>query len=385
MDSPATDLTRDSESDSSLKDNGSRGGFHEDYYTDVIEENAETKVRKKRFLDDHMDDVFEPVHLNELKLILLGEIVSAEGFDASPICVHYLFELPKGWRNDSVVSNLQGITNSCYSTTEGMSHFSFSFFTQLIFSLDTVEENETISRPIILISVASMLDSTRVKFDGYGYISLPSNPGTYNFKIQTWKPKPRTIEEKMAECFVDVAPSLQDIRAAHIPYFEGEECRRANRLGLQTEPSGFVTLRFHVFHQVPTDIRAQSSKLILMEKMSSATIVKSVQTFYFMYWETTRKTLKGFERNKLLKEQGLLPSPILNRTELWKSLEETDIPNNKYQGTHSSSTGAYFSLLLTLLHHIHSLNHQHLWEAPCRRKSEQNKSSPWNLDKLTTR
>ncbi|CAG7821313.1 unnamed protein product [Allacma fusca] len=279
MESPIIpDVTTDSDSDSSGTTNGLTGGQPEDDYNDSLEEDAATKVRKRRFLDDQMDDVFEPVLLNELKLVLLGEIVSAEGFDASPVCVHYLFELPKGWRNDSVVSNLQGITNSCYSTIEGMCHFSFSFFIQLIFSLDTVEENKSISRPVILISVASMLDSTRVKFDGYGYISLPSHPGTYNFKIQTWRPKPRTIEERMAECFVDVAPSLQDIRAAHLPYFEGEECRRANRLGLQTEPSGFVTLRFHVFHQVPADIRAQSSKLILMERMNSSTIVKSVQT-----------------------------------------------------------------------------------------------------------
>ena len=69
---------------------------------------------------------------------------------------------------------------------------------------------------------ASMFDATRVKFKGYGYLSVPSKPGSYNFRIQTWMPKARSIEEQMADCFLGVSPSLQDIRAVHIPYFEGE-------------------------------------------------------------------------------------------------------------------------------------------------------------------
>lgn len=42
-------------------------------------------------------------------------------------------------------------------------------------------------------------------------------------------------------------------------------------------PSGEVVIRLHLTHLVPTSIQDQVPKLELLEKMSSATIIKSVQ------------------------------------------------------------------------------------------------------------
>ena len=72
-----------------------------------------------------------------------------------------------------------------------------------------------------------------------------------------------------------------------------QECRRANRLGLQTVPSGYVNIRLHIAHQLPTEGREQSVKLSLMEKMSSAVIVKSVQTVIEAFQRARRRAEKA--------------------------------------------------------------------------------------------
>jgi len=102
----------------------------------------------------------------------MGEIVSAEGFEAEPLCVHYLVEMPKGihrseipflsskvglnknceemvfnlsigWRNDSSASSLYGITHNSFVTDERVAHFSQDFFFQLVYSMDSVHQEDT--------------------------------------------------------------------------------------------------------------------------------------------------------------------------------------------------------------------------------------------------
>ncbi len=64
-----------------------------------------------------------------------------------------------------------------------------------------------------------------------------------------------------------------------------------NRLGLATEPSGQVLIRLHLSHHVPSTVRDQASKLELLEKMSSATILKSVQNVINAFNRARNKTM----------------------------------------------------------------------------------------------
>jgi hypothetical protein len=65
--------------------------------------------------------------------------------------------------------------------------------------------------------VCSIKDNGRIRHEGYGYASLPSTPGPHTLKLLTWKPKARSIVERMQDVFLDATPSLEDIKAVHLP------------------------------------------------------------------------------------------------------------------------------------------------------------------------
>jgi len=73
---------------------------------------------------------------------------------------------------------------------------------------------------MILIMVVAMGPLGRVRYEGYAYVNIPSIPGSYIIRIQTWKPKCRSTTEKMQNVFLDVSPSLQDVHAVHVPVTE---------------------------------------------------------------------------------------------------------------------------------------------------------------------
>jgi len=60
-------------------------------------------------------------------------------------------------------------------------------------------------------------DGRRVRDEGYAYVPIPSTPGHHSITVQTWKLAQRSILDKMRDVFLDVVPSLQDIKAVHIP------------------------------------------------------------------------------------------------------------------------------------------------------------------------
>ncbi|XP_035714576.1 Meckel syndrome type 1 protein homolog isoform X2 [Folsomia candida] len=233
----------------------------------------------------------------ELRVWLMGEIVSARGFDSEPLCVHYLLETPTGWTTTTQNSSSSihtelgtGTTQSSYTTVDGVAHFSHQFSTLLSFSLDTL--HHTLQSPVLLLMVVSLKDSGRVRYEGYGYANLPSTPGSHTLRVLTWKPRHRSIVEWMQDLFLDATPSLQDIKAVHIPPQKSSNQRLVgNRLGLQTDPSGEVTVRLHLAHHAPSSVRDQASKLDLLEKMSSATILKSVQKVIDAFNRARTKTL----------------------------------------------------------------------------------------------
>jgi len=64
-----------------------------------------------------------------------------------------------------------------------------------------------------------------------------------------------------------------------------------NKLGLQTGPSGTVKLRLHIIHQTVTTpfSNEDSRKLELLNKMSSATILKSVHAVIRAFHSAAQK------------------------------------------------------------------------------------------------
>lgn len=77
--------------------------------------------------------------------------------------------------------------------------------------------------PIITLMVVSMrYPSPRILYEGYGYVNIPVTPGCHHVKIRTWKPRPRSTVEKMRAAFLDITPSLQDMKFGHVPSYGNE-------------------------------------------------------------------------------------------------------------------------------------------------------------------
>jgi hypothetical protein len=58
---------------------------------------------------------------------------------------------------------------------------------------------------------------------------------------------------------------------------------------METMPSGFVKIRLNVIHQSPASFKYEESKFDLLEKMSSATILKSVQAVIEAFHRAKKK------------------------------------------------------------------------------------------------
>lgn len=80
--------------------------------------------------------VFQAAELNEIRIFLMGEILTAQGFETEPLCVNFLLETEQGWTNHS---SSQGTTHSSYTTHEGCAHFSHHFSAELSFSADAIQ------------------------------------------------------------------------------------------------------------------------------------------------------------------------------------------------------------------------------------------------------
>ncbi|ODN00755.1 Meckel syndrome type 1 protein [Orchesella cincta] len=250
-------------------------------------------AKQKSAIVEELGGCFDVVPNNELRLTVMGEIMSAEGFESSPISIYYLVEIPKGWRNDSIHSNIEGITHTCFTNGDSIANFSHEFSFQLAFSMDSIEESDCFPTPVIVLMVVSMNHpSPRILYEGYGYVNVPMIPGRHSVQVRTWKPRPRTALEKMRETFLDITPSLHDMKFAHVSNSQFEDNRKANLVGLQTTPSGSVKLRLHTIHQTPRVFKEQERKLDLLEKMSSATIIRSVHAVIDAFQRARTKALK---------------------------------------------------------------------------------------------
>jgi hypothetical protein len=273
--------------------------------------------------------MFQSVGMNEMKLWIMGEIVSATGFQSQPLSVYFILDTPSGWTNDD--EPLQGTTPSCYCTDNGKAHFSHNFSTLLSFSMDKhsttscksfhtltdckkktkeIVYDLVVEFPVMLLMVISINDSGRIRYEGYGYAPIPSTPGSHTLRVTTWRLRPRCIVDQMQDTFLDASPSLHDLRAVHTSIAQHvnyqiiitqchlimclllQEGQLGNKLGLMTEGSGEITIRFHVIHHTsPSDFGDQSLKLDLLEKMSHATILKSVQAVIQAFNRARNKAL----------------------------------------------------------------------------------------------
>ncbi|KRY01834.1 26S proteasome non-ATPase regulatory subunit 14 [Trichinella pseudospiralis] len=230
---------------------------HEKYSTNKLYESSEFDFPQKR----------------SLRIVYYGEITSAEDFEYSHLLVHYFLDIPKGWACKS--EKMSGVTQTCLVKNicnNGRSaYFAFPIELELCLDLDYYYVSEDYPMwPQLFLTVMSLDTYNRYRLEGYGYMSLPADPGISEHIVNTWRPAEDVISN-MRRYFIGGSFELEDVLCCRyaksfevllfvlcVYTFFGE--RILSKYGFRTVSSGSVKLKFYSIHQCRNLIRNNISR-----------------------------------------------------------------------------------------------------------------------------
>jgi hypothetical protein len=105
------------------------------------------------------------------------------------------------------------------------------------------------SAPSLLIQVSSKHDFQRHIVEGYGFVKLPTTPGTYEMDVKTWVPK-GGIRSEMRNYFIGGAYRLRNLKSIEMPSDMGG-ASFLSKFGFRTETSGTIKVRMNIIAQGP--------------------------------------------------------------------------------------------------------------------------------------
>lgn len=198
-----------------------------------------------------------PPEEDHLSVSLLGEIVSVKGFEYNDLYVTAHLDLPEFWEIEdedytlSPRSQLPAVTTQICSTRSehkyNIAHFGCPFEFSLVHHHHHTYEGTLPKWPRILLEVGSLDYWDRHRIEGYAYVDLPSNPGSYEMDVSTWRPVGRGLVDKMKRFFIGGPPEIDDITYVACPReLHGNQL---SRFGFRTETSGSIFLKLNLAHQ----------------------------------------------------------------------------------------------------------------------------------------
>ena len=87
----------------------------------------------------------------------------------------------------------------------------------------------------------------RHRIEGYGYLILPRNPGSYKLNIETWRPH-GTFYEELSRYFIGGGPLLPDKKLVYIKNIN--ELKFNSRVAWNTLPSGNIQIHLEIIHSI---------------------------------------------------------------------------------------------------------------------------------------
>ncbi|XP_067866305.1 Meckel syndrome type 1 protein isoform X2 [Heterodontus francisci] len=205
--------------------------------------------RHKEYLNTLVGEEFETPPLGVLQLFVNGEIVSAQGYEYDNLYIQFFLELPDYWFCPPK-QQLSGVTQTCSTKVEDreyVAYFSFPFNFEMTLRSENQPEGFLPQWPVLYFGVHSCDFWQRYRIEGYGYIRIPDNPGSYTMTCQTWRPILPGTSAEMRRFFVGGSLELEDMTYIRTPStFKGE---RLSRFGFRTESTGTVTIKFHCMQQ----------------------------------------------------------------------------------------------------------------------------------------
>ncbi|KFV69556.1 Meckel syndrome type 1 protein, partial [Dryobates pubescens] len=184
-----------------------------------------------------------------LRLMVNGEIVSAQGYEYDNLYVHFFVELPAQWSSPAF-QQLSGVTQTCATKAVGwdnVAYFCYLFTLEMFFTQGDESEGSLPQWPVLYFEVLSLDSWQRYRVEGYGSLVLPASPGLHELTISTWRPVELGTVAELRRFFIGGSPELEDLTYVRIPStFKGA---RLSRLGFRTETTGSVTFRLHCLQQ----------------------------------------------------------------------------------------------------------------------------------------
>lgn len=198
----------------------------------------ENRVEKLPYPE--FDRLIEPLK----RYCVLGEIISAQGYQSDVLFCQYTIHIPPEWKTDPKKPNvmISGYSQMSKSTFIPDTNDTISYF-GLPFELYLITDSEDPSPPTIYFKVMSVDTWDRQIVEGYGYSKLPVNAGTRAAQVKTAKPKLH-FQSKLKSFFLGGCPDLQDLR-----FYEFDKDVVRNHYGFKTESSGSVNVRFNILCQ----------------------------------------------------------------------------------------------------------------------------------------
>ncbi|XP_038058674.1 Meckel syndrome type 1 protein-like [Patiria miniata] len=267
------------------------------------DQDRETKMFRELY-QRHMDYVgamvghdFEQVSAGILRLLVYGEIVSAKNYEYDNLYVHFFVELPKHWSTDTA-QELSGVTQTCSTKEidrENVAYFCYPFDFELFYKQDEMGEADQREPllpqwPQIFLEVLSIDSWQRYRTEGYGYLTIPSTPGTHTVEVQTWRPSGQHAFNNLRRFFIGGSPELEDPTYVAVP--PTHEGAVMSRFGFRTEATGSVTLNLNVLQQSQIFMDKVDSRRkvgTLLDRLGGLTMQASVQNVLELFQKARKR------------------------------------------------------------------------------------------------
>ncbi|XP_078490287.1 tectonic-like complex member MKS1 isoform X2 [Ciona intestinalis] len=226
------------------------------------------------YLQSLVSEKFEEVPERVFRLNVYGEVVSAQSFQQNDLHVEFLLDVPRDWSCDPA-QLLSGCTHTCRTTL--VDDVEFAYFCQpfhyhMFLDMENIKDLEPLEWPRIFVHVISSDTWGRRRTEGYGYLTIPSSPGTHTYTVQCWRPLGNAgypaIAAELRRFFIGGNPELEDISYVAVPStFEGN---RLNKYGVRTESAGSVTIKFNSILQCKAFKDVSTSAAVSKKKLQNA-------------------------------------------------------------------------------------------------------------------
>ncbi|KAH0558000.1 Meckel syndrome type 1 protein-like [Cotesia glomerata] len=239
-----------------------------DPQTDNSTSNLLNEIPKVYYQDKNNSDIELPP-ANILRLFLTLDFTEARDFNYNSIFITYTIDLPKFWSTNHR-ERLYGRTQRCKMINKS-AHF--SYVAEITLDLDLNCMNDVPSWPYLLISVGSLDNWTRYRIEGYTSIPLPSSSGSYEFRLQTWRPVYGVINT-LRRFFTGGTAELEDIAYCGIP--RDHEGKSLDKKQLRVVPSGTVGLKVNIVQQIKSSSKNREYKF--QERLNSGSLLNTVNS-----------------------------------------------------------------------------------------------------------